>query len=229
MTVRPEWLDRVMEATRVDPPPYFEQFRPPERPLRSSAVLMLYGPGVDGGTDVVLTRRAQGMRHHPGQVSFPGGGVDAGDDGPVDAALREATEEVGLDRSTVDVVGALPGLYMRPSQNAVTPVLAWWREPHPLHVANAHEVASVERVPLEDLLDADHRFTAVIAAGYSAPAFEASGLFIWGFTAMLLHQTFEIAGLTRSWDEGVRRAVPRDMRPSMAAILRNRLGLGWRG
>ena len=226
MTDRPEWLDRVLESTRVAPPPYFEQFRPPSHPARASAVLMLFGPRLDGGTDVVLTARAQGMRHHPGQVSFPGGGVDPQDDGPVDAALREATEEVGLDRSTVDVVGELPALYMRPSQNAVTPVLAWWREPHDLHAANPREVASVERVPLDDLLDADHRFTSVLAATYSAPAFEASGLYIWGFTAMLLHETFELAGLTRPWDERVRRPIPRDMRPSMTAVLARRIG--WR-
>ena len=226
MTDRPDWLDRVMETSRETPPPYFEEFRPPDRPLRASAVLMLFGPREGGGTDVVLTQRAQGMRHHPGQVSFPGGGVDPDDDGPVDAALREATEEVGLDRSTVEVVGELPGLYMRPSQNAVTPVLAWWRDPHPLHVANPHEVASVERVPLDDLLDADHRFTAVLAATYSAPAFEASGLYIWGFTAMLLHETFELAGLSRPWDASVRRSIPRDMRPSVGAVLLRRLG--WR-
>lgn len=223
MTDRPEWLDRVVESVHADPPAYVTDFRPPEDPVRSSAVLMLYGPGPGGHVDVVLTQRAEGMRHHPGQVSFPGGGVDPGDDGPVDAALREATEEVGLDRSTVEVVGELPSLYMRPSQNAVTPVLAWWREPHPLHVANPGEVAAVERVRVEDLLSADHRFTAVHPAGYSAPAFEASGLFIWGFTAMLLHQTFEIAGLTRPWDAGVRRTIPRGMRPSMVTAVRHRL------
>ena len=223
MTGRPEWLDRVMESARTGPPPYFEQFRPPTEPVRESAVLMLFGPGEDGRTDVVLTERAQGMRHHPGQVSFPGGGLDPGDSGPADAALREATEEVGLDRSTVEVVGELPSLYMRPSQNAVTPVLAWWREPHPLHVANPREVAADERVPLDDLLDADHRFTSVLAATYSAPAFEASGLYIWGFTAMLLHETFELAGLSLPWDEGVRRPIPRGMRPSMATVVRSRL------
>jgi 8-oxo-dGTP pyrophosphatase MutT (NUDIX family) len=193
-------------------PDYFTMFPPPARPHRRSAVLMLFGPRADGGSgdDIVLTERSRELRAHPGQVSFPGGALDEEDGGPVQAALREANEEVGIRPESVEVVDALPELYLSPSRNAVTPVLAWWLDPAPLTPQEA-EVARVVRASVADLVDPENRFTVVHPSGVLGPGFEVEGLFVWGFTAMLLSALLDLAGLSREWDAGRRRPIPDDV------------------
>lgn len=205
---QPSWMSRVIERVQATPPHYFERFAPPPDPPRRSAVLMLFGPDPRGGEDVVLTERAHTMRTHAAQVSFPGGGLEDGDDGPVDAALREAEEEVGVEPASVAIVGSLPSLFLGPSGHAVTPVLGWWPTPHPIRVVDTAEVAQVVRVPVASLLDPANRFHATHPSGYRGPAFETSGLFIWGFTAMLLSELFDLARLSEPWDESLERELP---------------------
>ena len=190
------------------PPEFFSRFLPPEEGGRLSAVLMLFGPSPDGGEDIVLTERSHDMRSHAGQVSFPGGSLDPDDTGPVSAALREAREEVGLDPSGVDVVAELPALYLPPSDFVVTPVLAWWADPHRIDVVDDREVARVVRAPLEELTDPSRRFTVTHPSGFVGPAFDIDGLLVWGFTAMLLAKVLELAGLEREWDRAERRPLP---------------------
>ena len=115
----------------------------PERTLRDAAVLI---PVVDrpGNASVVLTRRSSALKHHPAQIAFPGGKVDEADDGAVDAALREAHEEVGLARRHADVLGSLPP-HETVTGFLVTPVLAlvapeFKARPEPVEVAEAFEV-----------------------------------------------------------------------------------------
>ena len=176
---------------------------------RASAVLMLFGPADDGGEDVVLTERALTLRKHAGQVSFPGGGADPGDATLVDTALREAREEIGLSTDGVQVVGELPVLPLSVTGFRVTPVAAWWRNPSPIRVVDPAEVARVARVPLVDLVDPANRFSSVHPArSFDAPAFEVDGLYIWGFTAMVLDATLRLAGLERPWDRDDKRPVP---------------------
>lgn len=205
---RPAWLDRVLAEVEREQPAAFEIFAPPVDPERRSAVLMLFGPTGDGGTDVVLTARSRDLRAHPGQVSFPGGRIDPTDAGPVEAALREAHEEVGIEPASVDVVGSMPPLFLTPSGNAVTPVLGWWPRPGTVRVVDPAEVEQVERVPLAELVDPARRFTVVHPSGYSGPGFESSGLFVWGFTALLLGAVLDLAGLAEPWDPGVERSIP---------------------
>ncbi len=218
-TSAPAWLRRVGPAATDDPPAWFTRFSPPHGARRRSAVLVLVGPGPDGAEDVVLTERAHHLRSHAGQVSFPGGAIDPGDDGPVQAALREAEEEVGLDPGSVDVLGELPPLYLRPSSNAVTPVIGWWREPGPIGVVDTGEVAQVVRAPLGTLLDPVNRFLVIAPGGYRGPGFEVDGLFVWGFTAQLLSSVFDLAGLSVPWDQTRRRRLPPRM---LAPYLRGR-------
>ena len=90
-------------------------------------MLVLFGDGPDG-PDLLFTQRSDGLRLHAGQPAFPGGAIDAGDGGPVGAALREAAEEVGLDLAGVDVVGTLPEVFIERTGFRVVPVLAWWRD-----------------------------------------------------------------------------------------------------
>ena len=104
---------------------------------------------------VVLTLRPETMRKHPGQVSFPGGRIDPGDDGPVDAALREAEEEIGLKRADVEIIGTadryrtITGFEVTPVVGILPPDLALKAHPG--------EVAAIFEVPLDYLLDPAHQ------------------------------------------------------------------------
>jgi len=202
----PEWLHRLSDAAATVRPEQLSRFLPPEEGGRDSAVLMLFAgddsvdPSSLAGADVLLIERSHGMRSHAGQVAFPGGGMDPEDAGPVEAALREAVEETGLDPAGVVVFGTLPAIFLPVSDYVVTPVLAWWRDPSPVDVVDTAEVASVHRVPLPELLDPANRFQSHHPSGYTGPSFEVAGLLVWGFTAGLLDRLLRLAGWERPWD-----------------------------
>lgn len=168
---------------------------------------MLFGDDASHGTDVVLTERAHSLRSHAAQVAFPGGHLDEVDDGPVDAAVREAEEEAGIDPSTVEIISTLPPLYMHPTGTSVTPVLAWWQRPHPLIVGDPAEVARVVRAPVRELLDPSRRFSCRLGP-YRGPGFDVCDLYVWGFTATLLDHVLDLAGLTTPWDSTLERPIP---------------------
>jgi 8-oxo-dGTP pyrophosphatase MutT (NUDIX family) len=173
----------------------------------------------DRDAHVLLIERSSTMRSHPGQAAFPGGAVDPEDDGPVDAALREAREETALAPEDVNVLGMLPELWLPPSGFAVTPVVGWMPAPAPVRVAEPAEVARVQWLRLEALLDPRHRFTTRHPSGHVGPAFDVDGMFVWGFTAGLLSRLLDVAGLTRPWDAGQVRPLPaRYQRPSGEAL-----------
>ncbi len=207
---QPEWMAHLVTQLGRQDPSFFSRFLPPDEGGRRSAVLILFGPG-DDGEDVVLTERSHSMRSHAGQVSFPGGALDPGDAGPVEAALREAQEEVGLDPAGVEIVAELPDLYLPPSNFVVTPVLAWWAQPGQISVVDHLEVARVLRAPLSELTDPARRFTVTHPSGFVGPAFDVDGLLVWGFTAGILSKVLELAGLERAWDRSDRRPVAPDL------------------
>ena len=107
------------------------------------------------GASLVLTRRNEGLTHHAGQVSFPGGRIEAGDTGVVDAALREAYEEIGLDPAQVEVMGYLDR-YATITGFGVTPVLGLVN-PDASFVRDPGEVAEIFEVPLDFVLDPSNR------------------------------------------------------------------------
>ena len=115
--------------------------------LRRAAVLVLLTDGV-GGPHVLLTSRAPDLTHYAGRLVFPGGAADPSDRDPVDTALREASEEIGLDPASVQVIGALPAFGLPESGFLVTPVLAWSAGPRFVHRPNPAEVAAVRTVPV---------------------------------------------------------------------------------
>jgi 8-oxo-dGTP pyrophosphatase MutT (NUDIX family) len=156
------------------------------RVLKPAAVLVLV---VDHETDptVVFTQRTAHLADHAGQISFPGGRVDEGDETAEHTALREAQEEVGLDPGRVEVLGRLPE-YHTSTGFRVTPVVGW-AVPPLQYQPDPHEVADVFEVPLAFLLDTrNHRYETAFYKGrlrnYWAMPFGER--FIWGATAGML-------------------------------------------
>jgi len=138
---------------------------------------------------VLLTRRADNLSQHPGQVSFPGGKVDPNDAGPVAAALREAHEEVGLDGAAVQVVGMLP-LYNTITNFVVTPVVGLITPPVRLTPAPG-EVAEVFELPLELALDTGrYRREVFVRNGERRHllVLDFDGQRVWGATAAMLYR-----------------------------------------
>jgi 8-oxo-dGTP pyrophosphatase MutT (NUDIX family) len=172
---------------------------PPDGGGRPSAVLVLFAQGADG-PDLLLIQRSEGLRLHAGQPAFPGGAIDAADDGPVAAALREAAEEVGLDPGGVDVVGTLPELFIERTGFRVVPVLAWWRQPCAVAPVDPREVAAVERVAVAELADPAARLMLRVPTGRLSPAFRVRGMLIWGFTAALVDRLLAFGGWELPWD-----------------------------
>lgn len=138
----------------------------------------------DGAFSVLLTRRTSHLRHHPGQISFPGGRVEAGDRSPMHTALREAHEEIGLAPERVEVIGYLPD-YCTVTGFCITPVVGIVTPPFELQ-ADVDEVAEIFEAPLSFLIDpANHRQQAIAYAGQLRAYFSIAyrDYDIWGATA----------------------------------------------
>jgi 8-oxo-dGTP pyrophosphatase MutT (NUDIX family) len=153
---------------------------------RPAAVLVPIVDHADGLT-VLLTERALDLRHHAGQISFPGGRVEPGDGGPAAAALRESEEEIGLGREHVEILGFLAD-HVVMTGFRITPVIALVRPGFTLRI-DPTEVASVFEVPLDFVLDpANHGLRRRVFGGdeydvYEMPYGEYD---IWGATAGML-------------------------------------------
>ena len=154
-----------------------------------------------GEARLVLTRRSTGLRTHQGQVSFPGGRLDEGEDA-VAAALREAFEEIDLDPSLVTTVGWLHPVLTMVSSSFILPVLGTVKE-RPHLVASPNEVERIFDVSLGELADPAifyeerWRVPGRVIAGSDDDSFpvwffEVSGELIWGATARMLYELLRI-------------------------------------
>ncbi|GKY86474.1 CoA pyrophosphatase [Sinisalibacter aestuarii] len=167
------------------------EFRPANRTLRPAAVLVAFQQAAEGPR-LVLTKRASGLKHHPGQIAFPGGKLDPGDADAVDAALREAEEEVALPRHIVEVLGTMPAHETITGFN-VTPVLGWIRdtfEPIP----ETGEVDEVFTVPFAHIADpanfmVESRFFRGTRRRFYVVPY--GPYYIWGATARMLRALAE--------------------------------------
>jgi 8-oxo-dGTP pyrophosphatase MutT (NUDIX family) len=203
----PDWLTPLAEASSGITFTDLARRNPPDDGYGREAAVLIAFAGSDAGPGVLLLERAATLRTHAGQAAFPGGAADQGES-PEQTALREAQEEVGLDPPSVRVIAVLPAVFLPPSGFVVTPVLAWWRDPHPVRPVARDEVASVAVVPVAELVDPANRFWVVSPSGFRGPAFEAGGLFIWGFTAGLLDALLTLGGWARAWDRNAERPLP---------------------
>lgn len=164
-----------------------DYFGDPEK-LRPAAVLMplIHRPA---GLHVILTKRASHLKHHPGQISFPGGKVDASDKDAIDAALREADEEIGLNPSNVEVLGPMP-FHQTVTHFQITPIIGVVRQEFE-PVPEPGEVAEVFEVPLSHLINVDNfliegRFWGGVKRHYYVVPF--GPYYIWGATAHILRR-----------------------------------------
>ncbi|HEX7045033.1 MAG TPA: CoA pyrophosphatase [Burkholderiales bacterium] len=154
--------------------------------LREAAVLVpLFERPV--GLTLLLAQRTQHLHHHPGQISFPGGGIEAHDADPVAAALRETHEEMGIAPAHVDVVGQLAPIETRTGFR-ITPVVGFV-DPDVTLKLDAFEVDEAFEVPLDFVLDPRNcewhtrRFNGIEVGYYQ---FNYRGRVIWGATAQIL-------------------------------------------
>ena len=157
-------------------------------PARPAATLLAIYPGVAGDLVIPLTVRHGDLRTHAGEVSLPGGAIDAADASAADAAVREAWEEVGLSPELVRLVGQLDPVWIPVSNYELLPFVGTVGE-RPRLVPHDAEVTSIVELPLAALFDPDvvgvEEFASrgvVLRAG----AYRFGGVRIWGATALTL-------------------------------------------
>ncbi|MBQ1066096.1 CoA pyrophosphatase [Micromonospora sp. D75] len=219
MTRRPPgWFDPLLGRLGTARAEDFTRIVTPERGGRESAVLVLLGEEPGAGPDVLVLQRAATLRNHAGQPAFPGGAADPEDADARATALREANEEVGLDPGSVTVLAELPRLWIPVSDFVVTPVLAWWHDPHPVHPREPAEVAHVARLPVTELVDPENRMRVRHPSGWTGPAFSVRGMLVWGFTAGVIDRLLEMGGWSRPWPRSqVVELPPVDATPAPSA------------
>ncbi|MGE0215670.1 NUDIX hydrolase [Mycolicibacterium sp.] len=177
---------------------------------RDAAVLVLFSGPPDGtrgilpeDADLLVTVRAGTLRHHAGQAAFPGGAADPDDDGPVTTALREATEETGLDTARLHPLAILDRMFIPPSGFHVVPVLAHSPDPGPVAVVDESETALVARVPVRAFVNPENRIMVYRknnTGRFAGPAFLLNQMLVWGFTGQVISAMLDVAGWAQPWD-----------------------------
>jgi len=218
----PPWLAPLVDNVHRVPHAYRRRI-PPEvltalagrpdqrRAGRDAAVLVLFSgphaghaPGqLPEDADLLLTVRANTLRHHAGQAAFPGGAADPGDTGPVHTALREAREETGIEPARLLPLATLERMFIPPSGFHVVPVLAYSPDPGPVTVIDESETAVVARVPLRALINPQNRLMVYRTGGpsrFAGPAFLLNEMLVWGFTGHVISAMLDVAGWAQPWD-----------------------------
>jgi 8-oxo-dGTP pyrophosphatase MutT (NUDIX family) len=176
--MRDVW-DRLKDLPPVSHPPT----------ARSAVLVPLYADR-EGAVRVLLTKRPDDMRTHPGDVVFPGGMMEEGED-PVATAKREAREEVGLPEDAVlEVLGGLTPMTTRNLENLIIPVVARIERPVRL-VADPSEVEAILEPTIEELLD-EGRWQTSDWGGYTLWFFEFDEGTLWGATAFMMRELLDV-------------------------------------
>jgi 8-oxo-dGTP pyrophosphatase MutT (NUDIX family) len=164
--------------------------------LRPASVLLLCDPSTPG-VPLLFVLRSEELRQHPGQIAFPGGGAETFDSDVVATALREAGEELGIQPSSVEVLGLLSPFSTVVSGRWLTPVVGLQRAPIEFR-SDDFEIAEWFRIDIADLLVAPHAVREMERNGMRGRVhyYEASGRVIWGVTGAILHELLERLGRT---------------------------------
>lgn len=160
---------------------------PPDSAGGNQAAVLVLCYERDGAPHIALTRRAETVQHHKGQVSLPGGARE-GSESPVETALREAHEELGIETAELEVLGSLTPLYVGVSNFLITPITAISAQ-RPTFRPDPVEVAEVIEAPLARLLDPALRIEEewnIRGQRVQVPFFAIGPHKVWGATAMIL-------------------------------------------
>ena len=148
-----------------------------------------------GTITIGYTLRPEAMPTHAGQIAFPGGRAEPGDTDLTATALREACEELGIDRSVVDVAGTIDDV-PTPVGFVITPVVGWLQDPPPIE-PDEHEVELYFEIELAELVDpANFKYGGereIAGVSYSIPEYNVGGHRIWGATARITQRFLEIS------------------------------------
>ncbi|MBI2993799.1 MAG: CoA pyrophosphatase [Gammaproteobacteria bacterium] len=184
MTFREFFFDRLEALGQRQPHTFAPDALPGEH--RPAAVLMAFWPAGEG-VQTVFTKRPEHMPSHPGQVSFPGGRMHAGDASIEETALREAREELGIDPASVRIMGRLDDAFSI-ARHHVIPFVGWIEE-RPRLAPDADEVEEVIIADVETLLRPETHCLHEVTHNnvrYSTQAFRWDGGYVWGLTADIL-------------------------------------------
>lgn len=202
-------LPRTMPGTGTAPA--FDETAPPT----SAVLLLLVGESLERSR-VLVHERGRTLRSQPGQIALPGGRIEADDPTPVDAALREASEEVLLRRADITVHGAFAPVPMPRRRQMVAPVLAWAPAEPPVGIGDPVEVERVSWLPLTgpvSLTDPARIHRGLLDGRDVGPVFDLpGGDTVWGFTARLLAAVLEGLGLELPDDGEDAREIPQRLR-----------------
>ncbi|HVF12625.1 MAG TPA: CoA pyrophosphatase [Actinomycetota bacterium] len=175
--------DRLPETLRAR---LFEAGSGPDVPDATRAAVLVPLVEIEGDWAVVFTKRALDLKHHRGEISFPGGRVDEDEEGK-QAAIRESFEELGIVADHVDILGKLPNVFTMVSGYLIEPWVGVI--PRAEYVLSPLEVGEVIEVPLEQLIEPDARRVQKFLRGgaiYENLAYDVGPHVIWGATARIL-------------------------------------------
>lgn len=169
------------------------QFKNAENPRKGAVLVLLYEQGDSFSFPLIQRPTYDGV--HSGQVAFPGGKMEPEDPDLYITAIREAEEEIGIDRQYVEVLGCLSEFFVAASNHLVLPVVGYYHA-EPVFTPDQHEVEHVIEAPLKELLDQERRKEKEITTnhGYKllSPYFDIQDKVVWGATAMMLSEFAEI-------------------------------------
>ncbi|MDA3930389.1 MAG: CoA pyrophosphatase [Prolixibacteraceae bacterium] len=155
--------------------------------VRESAVLILLYPE-NNKLYFCLTQRNSNLKHHPGQISFPGGRCENHDSNPSETALRETEEEIGVNSSTIKLLGQLSDVYVSVSNFNIHTFIGWVPK-KPQFKLNASEVEKIITLPLHSIRKSQNHSTETINTSNGkmlVPCYKIEDYVIWGATSMMI-------------------------------------------